>query len=139
MWRELTELTGLVDGWTEQLLDTYKALPTGGCSGSGAGGSGGRDRRWWLNALSHLAMLRDQDKLLAVVASDPRAWRVIDRVDAAHLAGLREVRSAARERAWAAGAGPDLTAGLIVDHATITLSHGEKQNAAATWKQTFRP
>ena len=61
--------------------------------------------------LSHLATLRDQDKLLAVVASDPRAWRVIDRVDAAHLARLREVRSAARERAWAAGAGPDLTAG----------------------------
>ncbi len=94
-------------------------------------GSGGHDRDGG-DALSPLATLRDQDKLLAVVASDPRAWRFIDRVDAAHSARLREVRAAARERAWAAGAGPDLTAGLIVDDATITLSHSEKQNPAAT-------
>ena len=26
--RELTEVTGLVEGWSEQLLDTYKAFPT---------------------------------------------------------------------------------------------------------------
>ena len=32
---------------------------------------------------------------------------------------------------------PRPDSGLIVDHATITLSHGEKQNAAATWKQAF--
>ncbi|MEJ7630035.1 MAG: IS1380 family transposase, partial [Nocardioidaceae bacterium] len=40
--------------------------------------------------------------------------------------------------AWAAGAGPDLTGELCLDFdATITISHSEKENAAATWKRTF--
>jgi hypothetical protein len=135
--RELTEMTGLVQGWTEQLLDTYKAIPTVHAPGRVLAdlavtiADGG-------DALSHLATLRDQDKLFSVVASAPTAWRVIDRVDAEHLARLRAVRAEARERAWAAGAGPDLTAGLTIDlDATILISHSEKQNAAATWKKTF--
>jgi hypothetical protein len=34
------------------------------------------------------------------------------------------VRAGARERAWAAGAGPDLSAGLVIDiDATITIAH----------------
>jgi hypothetical protein len=43
------------------------------------------------------------------------------------------------ERAWAAGAGPDLTGLLQIDlDATITISHSEdKENAAKTWKRTF--
>jgi hypothetical protein len=61
------------------------------------------------DALAHLATLRDQDKLFGVVASDATAWRVVDRVDEAHLDRPRAVRDAARERAWAAGAGPDLS------------------------------
>jgi hypothetical protein len=135
--RELTEMTGLVEGWTEQLLDTYKAIPTVHAPGRVLAdlavviADGG-------DALSHLATLRDQDKLFSVVASAPTAWRVVDRVDAEHLARLRAVRADARERAWAAGAGPDLTAGLTIDlDATILISHSEKQNAAATWKKTF--
>ncbi len=80
----------------------------------------------------------DRDKLFSVVASAPTAWRVIERVDAEHLARLRRVRALARERAWAAGAGPDLTAGLTIDlDATILISYSEKENAAATWKKTF--
>jgi hypothetical protein len=44
----------------------------------------------------------------------------------------------ARERAWAAGAGPDLADGLINDiDATITIAHSEKINAEKTWKKTF--
>lgn len=135
--RELTEMTGLVQGWTEQLLDTYKAIPTVHAPGRVLAdlavtiADGG-------DALSHLATLRDQDKLFSVVASAPTAWRVIDRVDTEHLARLRAVRAEARERAWAAGAGPDLSAGLTIDlDATILISHSEKQNAAATWKKTF--
>jgi hypothetical protein len=135
--RELTEVTGLVQGWTGQLLDTYKAMPTVHAPGRVLAdlavmiADGG-------DALSHLAMLRDQDKMFSVVASAPTAWRVIERVDAEHLAQLRAVRAQARERAWAAGAGPDLTAGLTIDlDATILISHSEKDNAAATWKKTF--
>ncbi len=79
-----------------------------------------------------------QDKLFGTVASDPTAWRVVNRVDAEHLARLREVQTAARTRAWAAGAGPDLSRELTIDlDATITLAHSEKENAAATWKKTF--
>ena len=135
--RELTVDTGLAAGWTMELLDTYKALPTVHMPGRVLAdlavmiADGG-------DALSHLATLRDQDKLFGRVASDATAWRAVDRVDAAHLARLRTVRAAARERAWAAGAGPDLSAGLTIDiDATITIAHSEKVNAAKTWKKTF--
>lgn len=136
--RELTEMTGLVQGWTEQLLDTYKAIPTVHAPGRVLAdlavtiADGG-------DALSHLATLRDQDKLFSVVASAPTAWRVIDRVDTEHLARLRAVRAEAQERAWAAGAGPDLSAGLTIDlDATILISHSEKQNAARDLEEDLR-
>lgn len=76
--RELTEMTGLVDGWTEQLLDTYKTFPTVQQPGRVLAdlavtiADGG-------DALSHLANLRDQDKLYGAVASNPTAWRAIER------------------------------------------------------------
>ncbi|MCA1693337.1 MAG: IS1380 family transposase [Actinobacteria bacterium] len=135
--RELSEFTGLVGGWTEQLLDTYRAVPTVHAPGRVLAdlavmiADGG-------DALSHLSTLRDQNKLFGVVASAPTAWRVVDRVDAQHLARLRTVRAQARERAWAAGGGPDVSAGLTIDlDATILIAHSEKDNAAATWKKTF--
>ena len=91
------------------------------------------------DALTHLAVLRDQGKLFGPVATEPTAWRAVDRVDEAHLVRLRAVRAAARDRAWAAGAGPDVAAGLTIDlDATITVAHSEKQNSAATWKRTYR-
>jgi hypothetical protein len=90
------------------------------------------------DALTHLAGLRDQGKLFGPVASEPTAWRAVARVDEAHLVRLRAVRAAARDRAWAAGAGPDIAAGLTIDlDATITVAHSEKDNAAKTWKKTF--
>jgi hypothetical protein len=79
------------------------------------------------DALTHLATLRDQSKLFGAVASEPTAWRAVDRVDDAHLSELRAVRATARERAWAAGAGPDVSAGLVIDlDATITIAHSER-------------
>ena len=135
--RELTVDTGLAAGWTEALLDTYKAFPTRHAPGRVLAdlavmiADGG-------DALTHLATLRDQAKLFGAVASEPTAWRAVDRVDAAHLDRMRAVRAAARERAWAAGAGPELAAGLTIDlDATITIAHSEKDNAAKTWKKTF--
>jgi hypothetical protein len=134
--RELTISTGLGTGWSTALLDTYAGLPThlpGRVLADLAvmiadGGA----------ALAHLATLRDQDKLFGPVASDATAWRVLDRVDEKHLTRLRQVRTAARERAWAAGAAPNVTAGLVIDiDATITIAHSEKENAAKTWKKTF--
>jgi Transposase DDE domain group 1 len=66
-------------------------------------------------------------------------WRWLDRIDARHLPGVRGARAAARERAWAAGAAPDLTGLLQIDcGATLTISHSEfTENAATTWKKTF--
>jgi len=136
--RELTEDTGLVAGWSEALLDTYQTFPAVHEPGRVLAdlavviADGG-------DALTHLATLRDQDKLFGTVASDATAWRCIERVDdEEHLDRLRAVRALARERAWAAGAGPDLRQGLTIDiDATITIAHSEKENAASTWKKTF--
>ena len=135
--RELTVDTGLAEGWTDALLDTYKAGPAVHEPGRVLAdlavviADGG-------DALAHLATLRDQDKLFGTVASDATAWRCVERVDEQHLVRLRAVRAAARERAWAAGAGPDLADGLVIDiDATITIAHSEKENAASTWKKTY--
>jgi DDE family transposase len=105
--RELTVDTGLAAGWTGALLDTYKAEPSRHLPGRVLAdlavmiADGG-------DALTHLAVLRDQGKLFGPVASEPTAWRAVERVDEEHLGRLR---AAARERAWAAGAGPDISAG----------------------------
>lgn len=137
--RELADTSGLTRAWSEALLDTYKALPTVHLPGAVL-----RDLAVTIadggDALAHLAGLRDQAKLFGAVASDATAWRVVQRVDAAHLDRLRAARAAARERVWAAGGGPRLFPGrmLVVDFdATISLAHSEKENAAATWKRTF--
>ena len=67
-------------------------------------------------------------------------WRLVDqRIDAAHLPGVRAARAHAREEAWAAGAAPEPGGWLHLDvDATITIDHSDnKENAAATWKKTF--
>ncbi len=135
--RELSVDTGLAGGWTNALLDTYKTFPAVHEPGRVLAdlavviADGG-------DALAHLATLRDQDKLFGTVASDATAWRCVERVDDTHLARVQAVRAAARERAWAAGAGPDLADGLTIDiDATITIAHSEKENAASTWKNSL--
>lgn len=135
--RELTVESGLAQGWTDVLLDTYKTLPTVHAPGRVLAdlavmiADGG-------DALTHLATLRDQEKLFGTVASEATAWRCVERVDDEHLARLQVARAAARERAWTAGAGPQACDGLVIDiDATITIAHSEKENAAKTWKKTF--
>jgi hypothetical protein len=88
--RELTVETGLADGWTNALLDTYKAFPAAHLPGRVLAdlavviADGG-------DALAHLGTLRDQDELLGTVASVAPAWLCVERVDEAHLQRLREV------------------------------------------------
>lgn len=134
--RELAVATGLVDAWDKVLVPTYKALPfhfpgqvLADLAVAVADGA---------TSISKLRVLRDQPGLFGPVASTPTAWRVLDRVSEAHLEGIRRARGEARERAWAAGAGPDLDKGLVIDiDATIVISESDKEDAAPTWKKTF--
>jgi hypothetical protein len=134
--REMAEYTGLVEGVTAALADTYRGAwlhaPGKVFTDLAVAVADGAD------AISGISVLGDREDLFGPVASMPTTWRVLDRIDADHLDAVRVARSAARESAWAAGAGPDLTQELCLDFdATITLAHSEKENAAATWKKTF--
>jgi hypothetical protein len=134
--REVAEYTGLVDAVTAALLDTYKGIPVHApgrvFTDLAVAVADGAD------AISGIAVLRDRQDLFGPVASMPTSWRVLDRIDQEHLPRVRAARAAAREAAWAAGAGPDLSDGLCLDFdATISIAHSEKENTAATWKRTF--
>ncbi len=66
-------------------------------------------------AISDLAVLRDQAQLFGPVASDPTAWRLLSGLDSAVLGRLGQARAQAREIAWAQrietyGALPEITA-----------------------------
>lgn len=81
--------------------------------------------------LADLAALRDQPDLFGDIASDPTAFRAIERIGPAELEGIR----VARERAFCLGAGPERT---IVDVAASLLgAHSEKAGAAGTYKGSF--
>jgi len=134
--RELADYTGLVDGVSRALLDTYKGLPFHApgrvFTDLAVAIADGAD------AVSGIAVLTDRRDLFGSVASMPTTWRLLDRIDAAHLPAVRHARSAARAAAWAAGACPDLAEELRIDFdATISIAFSEKENAAATWKRTF--
>lgn len=134
--REMAEFTGLVEGVSDALIDTYSGVPVHPpgrvFTDLAVAIADGAD------AVSGIAVLRDREALFGPVASMPTTWRVLDRIDAARLDAVRAASAAARERAWAAGAGPDLSGELRMDFdATITIAHSEKENAAATWKRTF--
>jgi hypothetical protein len=134
--REMAGYTGMIDAWDAALIDTYKGIPIhfpGSVLADLAVeiADGG-------DCISDLRALRDQPQLFGAVASTPTAWRVLDRVSEAHLGAIRQGRAIARENAWKAGAGPDLSRPLFIDvDATIVIAHSEKENAAATWKRTF--
>ena len=101
-------------------------------------------------AISDLAVLRDQPEVFGTVASTATAWRVLDAVDDDALARVRDARAAARQRAWLlrAEAGRDIPAstaggrdwpGLVLDvDATLVECHSEKQSAAPNFKGGFR-
>ncbi|MCP3854490.1 MAG: IS1380 family transposase, partial [Actinomycetia bacterium] len=87
--------------------------------------------------LSDLASIRAQPAMFGSVASEATVWRTFDQVGPAELRGIAAARAAARERAWAAGAGP---AGdtLIVDFdATLVNTSADKQDAAPTYKRGY--
>ena len=138
MLREIGDLTGLTSQVSAVLADTYKGQwvhdPGPGVHRSRGGG------RRWRGLCVRDRVLVDQQAQHGPVASVTTAWRLIDaRVDAAHLAGVKTARSAARAAAWAAGAAPAEGTELVLDaDATITIDHSDaKENAAATWKRTF--
>jgi len=134
--REMAGFTGLIDAWDNALIGTYKAMPIhfpgtvlADLAVAIADGA---------DSISDLKSLRDQPVLFGPVASTSTAWRVLDRVGAAHLSTLRAGRATARAAAWAAGAAPDLSQELCLDiDATIVIAHSEKELASATWKHTF--
>ena len=134
--REMAEQTGLVTAVSDALLDTYKGLPVH------APGKVFTDLAVAIadgaDAISGIAVLRDRAELFGSVASMPTTWRVLDRIDAVHLTAVRQARAAARAKAWAGGAGPDLSKELMLDFdATITLAHSDKEDATPTWKHTY--
>ena len=87
------------------------------------------------DCLSDLGALRDQEVLFGPVASDATAYRCLERLAEAALAGIREARAAARARAWGLGQSPRR---LILDiDATLATAHSEKEGAAGTYKGGF--
>jgi hypothetical protein len=144
---DLAAVTGLTDGFGEALaglrvrrsrhdpgrvlVDVAVMLADGG------------------EAISDLAVLRDQPEVFGPVASTTTAWRVLDAVDAPRLSGLRAARAVARERAWLARGElgrnlPVVTAGgrawdgLVLDvDASVVVAHSEKEEAAPTFKGSF--
>jgi hypothetical protein len=106
---ELAAVSGLTSGYSEVMAGARRRL-----AGHDPGrvladlavmvASGGE-------CISDLAVLRHQPRLSGRVASTATAWRVLERVDADGLAGLRSARAAARERVWAQRELP----GLVID------------------------
>jgi hypothetical protein len=86
-------------------------------------------------AISDLAVLRDQPDLFGEVASTPTAWRTLEAVDPAALERIAVARAEARRRVWAAGADPGF---YVIDFdATLITAHSEKEGAAPTYKRGF--
>jgi hypothetical protein len=87
--------------------------------------------------LSDLAAVRAQPAMFGPVASEATVWRTFDQVGPVELRGIASARAGARERAWAAGAGP-AGDGLIIDFdATLVTTKADKQDAAATYKRGY--
>lgn len=83
LWREVAEYTGLVDGVSAALLDTYGGTPVH------APGRVFTDLAVAVvdgaDAISGIAVLGDRQDLFGPVASMPTTWRVLDGIDDTHL------------------------------------------------------
>jgi hypothetical protein len=78
----------------------------------------------------------DREHVFGAKASTTTMWRLVDeRIDAAHLPGIRGARAAA----WEAGAAHTPGDWLHIDiDATLVIDHSDnKELAAPTWKKTF--
>jgi hypothetical protein len=86
-------------------------------------------------AISDLAVLRDQPNLFGEVASLATAWRTLEAIDPETLARIAVARAAARRAAWAAGADPGF---YVIDFdGTLVNSHSDKEHAAPNYKHGF--
>ena len=86
-------------------------------------------------AISDLAVLRDQPGLFGEVASTPTAWRTLEAIDDDCLGRIAAARATARERAWELGADPGF---CVIDiDATLIGAHSDKEGAAPTYKRGF--
>lgn len=87
------------------------------------------------DAISDLAVLRDQPELFGEVASTPTAWRALEAVDPAALERIAAARAAARAEVWAAGGDPGF---YVIDFdGTLITAHSDKEGAAPTYKRGF--
>lgn len=87
------------------------------------------------DCLSKLAVLRNQEPLFGPVASHATAWRAVEAVTSAELAGIDAARAQARAAVWAAGAAP---ASVTLDFdATLVDAHSDKQDATPTYKRGY--
>ena len=100
--------------------------------------------------ISDVAVLADQAALSGMVASDSTCWRLLDQPDTARLRAVASARAAAREVVWAqraeltgqpfppARAAGCVLPGLVVDlDASLVVCHSEKEQAAATFKNSL--
>lgn len=84
------------------------------------------------DAISDLAVLRDQPSIFGEVASNSTAWRTLDAVGADQADAINQARADARAAAWAAGADPGF---YVIDiDATLVNSHSDKDGAAGNYK-----
>lgn len=98
-------------------------------------------------AIADIDVLRHQADVLGPVASPPTVWRTLDGVTPSRLKNIATARARTRRRVWtqlpdgvpaSRVAGTDLGEVITLDiDATIVVTHSEKENAAATFKQTF--
>ncbi|WP_349319210.1 IS1380 family transposase [Mycolicibacterium canariasense] len=139
MLRELADRTGLSAQVTAALADTYRGpwvyAPGEVFADLAAAVADGAD---CIDAVGQLC--GDREHVLGAKASTTTKWRLIDeRIDAAHLPGVRAARAAARAAAWAVGAAPTTGGWLHIDiDATLVIDHSDnKAGAAPTWKKTF--
>jgi hypothetical protein len=80
-------------------------------------------------AISDLAVLRNQPSFFGEVASVPTAWRA-EAIDDAAQERIAEARAAARAKVWAAGADPGF---YVIDFdGTLITAHSDKEGAAPT-------
>lgn len=86
-------------------------------------------------AISDLAVLRDQPDLFGDVASTSTAWRTLDAIDTATLARIAVARAVTRRRVWAVGVDPGF---YVIDiDGTLLKADSDKQGAAPTYKRGF--
>lgn len=139
MLRELADLTGLSRQVTAALADTYKGpwvyAPGEVFADLAAAVADGAD---CIDGVGQLC--GDREHVFGAKASTTTMWRLVDeRIDAAHLPGIRAARGVARAAAWSAGAAPAAGEWLHVDiDATLVIDHSDNKEAATpTWKKTF--